>query len=150
MAALAGCDYVHLGQEDAGLEASRAIAPQLLVGLSTHTPDQLARALALRPAYVAYGPVYATASKERPDPIVGLEGLRAASAAARIAGVPLVAIGGLTLERAAEVARYADAGAAIAALLPPGGAVDLAEVTSRARRLHAALLGDRAVAEVVT
>jgi thiamine-phosphate pyrophosphorylase len=148
VAALAGCDCVHIGQEDVPYEIVHRLAPSLQVGVSTHDLGQLARALAHRPAYVAYGPVYPTSSKAAPDPVVGIDGLRAAHLAARAVGIPLVAIGGITLERAREVARYADAGAVIAGLLPgdPGGVVDLADVTSRARLLQAALLND-AVAE---
>jgi thiamine-phosphate pyrophosphorylase len=148
VAALAGCDCVHIGQEDVPFEIVHRLTPSLQVGVSTHNPEQLARALAYRPAYVAYGPVYATSSKAAPDPVVGIDGLRAAHLAARAAGIPLVAIGGVTLERAREVARCADAGAVIAGLLPgdPGVTVDLTVVTSRARLLHAALL-DEAVVE---
>jgi len=141
VAELAGCDYVHIGQDDAPFEAVRRIAPRLKVGISTHDLHQLARAAAQHPAYVAYGPVFATASKEAPDPVVGLDGLRAAHAIARAAGVPLVAIGGITLDRAPDVAACAEAAAVIAALLPPPGiAVDLAEVSACAARFHAALL----------
>jgi thiamine-phosphate pyrophosphorylase len=111
---------------------------------------QLARALAHRPAYVAYGPVFPTSSKDRPDAVVGLEGLRAAYAVARAAQVPLVAIGGITRERASAVAECADAAAVIAALLPAVGVpVDLAEVTARARALHAVLREGAASREVV-
>jgi thiamine-phosphate pyrophosphorylase len=144
LGALAGCDGVHLGQEDLAIEDVRRVAPGLRVGLSTHTPEQLVRALGFAPAYVAYGPVFATASKAKPDPVVGLLGLQAAAALARRAGVPLVAIGGISLERAAEVGAVADVGAVIAGLLPPPGAHDSAEtvlaaVTARAVALHAAL-----------
>jgi thiamine-phosphate pyrophosphorylase len=151
VAALAGCDYVHIGQDDVPYDIVHRLTPRLLVGVSTHTLAQLALALAHRPAYVAYGPVYPTASKASPDPIVGIAGLRAAHLAARAAGVPLVAIGGITLERARDIAASADAGAVIAGLLPPEGddaRIDLADVTARARRLHAALSESEQVAEV--
>lgn len=152
VAALAGCDYVHIGQGDVPYDIVHRLAPQLRVGISTHDPLQLARAIAHRPAYVAYGPVYATSSKAKADPVVGIPALRAAHAVARSAGVPLVAIGGITLERAHEVAPCTDAAAVIAALLPSDGPVDLEEVTLRARRLHATLLasgGTEAQAEAV-
>jgi len=136
VAALAGCDIVHIGQTDMAIEMVRKLAPALGVGLSTHDPAQLARALEHRPTYVAYGPVYATASKANPDPVVGLAGLHAAHAMASRAGVPLVAIGGITLERAADVAASCDAAAVIGALVPATGAVDMDDVTMRARRLH--------------
>src|SRR5580658_10567597 len=67
LAALAGCDYVHLGQEDLPIELARRIAPGLRVGLSTHTLAQLDVAIEARPQYVAYGPVYPTTSKAQPD-----------------------------------------------------------------------------------
>jgi thiamine-phosphate pyrophosphorylase len=141
VAALAGCDCVHIGQDDLPFEIVHHLAPRLRVGVSTHDLDQLARALAHRPSYVAYGPVFPTASKEGADPVVGLAGLRAAHAIARAAGVPLVAIGGITLERAHDVSASAEAGAVIAGLLPASGFVDLADVTLRAIRLHAVLAG---------
>jgi thiamine-phosphate pyrophosphorylase len=147
VAALAGCDYVHIGQHDVAYEVVHRIAPTMRVGVSTHDAHQLARTLTYAPAYVAYGPVFETRSKVAPDPVVGLAGLRAARGVARDAGVPLVAIGGITLERAREVGLSADAGAVIGALLPSHGAVDLAEVTSRARQLHALLCGDKALVE---
>jgi thiamine-phosphate pyrophosphorylase len=153
LAALAACDYAHIGQEDVTIERIRRIAPGLRVGLSTHTPEQLARALCARPEYVAYGPVFPTISKERPDPVVGLAGLREAAVSTRRANVPLVAIGGITLGNASDIAAIADAGAVISALLPEEGihpttrtsSYELLEgVTTRARQLHAALCLPRA------
>jgi thiamine-phosphate pyrophosphorylase len=140
LAALAGCETVHIGQEDLPYEIVHRIAPQLRIGVSTHDPEQLARALGSRPAYVAYGPVFETASKANPDPVVGLDGLRVASRMARIAGVPLVAIGGITLSRVHEVAEIADACAVIADLFPPSGS--LRDVTERARAFQAAFGAD--------
>jgi thiamine-phosphate pyrophosphorylase len=148
VAALAGCDCVHIGQEDLPFEIVHHLAPRLRVGVSTHDLEQLRRALAHRPAYVAYGPVYATSSKAKSDPVVGIAGLHAAHALARSAGVPLVAIGGITLERAHDVAPNAEAAAVIAALLPAEGPVNFADVTARARELHEVLLGPRAVGSV--
>ncbi|WP_394838176.1 thiamine phosphate synthase [Pendulispora rubella] len=116
VAVLAGCDMVHLGQDDAPIDFVRRISPGLRVGLSTHNLEQLARALESRPAYVAYGPVFPTSTKRNPDDVVGIEGLRAASALARSHGTPLVAIGGITLERAPLVAPWADSAAVIAGL----------------------------------
>lgn len=140
IAAAARCDLVHVGQDDLGVEDVRRFAPGLGVGVSTHDLGQLERAIALRPDYVAYGPVFPTASKARPDPTVGVEGLRAAHSIARAARVPLVAIGGVTLERAREIAGTTDAVAVIAALLPALRApVDLVEVTARAERFQAVL-----------
>ena len=89
--------------------------------------------------YVAYGPVFQTASKTNADPVVGLEGLRQASHAARAAGVPLVAIGGITLSRVHELVDLADACAVIADLYLPGAT--LGDVTERARAIHLAMGG---------
>jgi thiamine-phosphate pyrophosphorylase len=139
LALLAECDGVHVGQEDLPLAIVRQIAPGLLVGVSTHEPGQLSAALTERPDYVAFGPVFSTVSKERPDPSVGLAGLAAAYDAARARGVPLVAIGGITLQVAPEIARHCDLAAVIAALLPEPSS--LAGVTESARALHAALGG---------
>jgi thiamine-phosphate pyrophosphorylase len=137
LAALAGCDAVHIGQEDLPYELVRRIAPQLGVGMSTHSLAQLDRALAARPQYVAYGPVFETASKANPDPVVGVEGLALASKRAQAEGIPLVAIGGITLERLPEIAAYADAFAVIADLYPEGAT--LRDVSERACAFQMAL-----------
>lgn len=137
LAALAGCEAVHIGQDDLPYELVHRIAPQLSVGISTHDLGQLDRALAAHPRYVAYGPVFETATKANPDPLVGIEGLKLASQRARAAGIPLVAIGGITLSRIAEIADHADAFAVIADLYPEGAG--LREVTERARAFQEAL-----------
>lgn len=116
LALLAGCAGVHLGQDDLSVEAARRLGPELAIGVSTHDLAQLERALLERPAYVAFGPIFATASKRNPDPVVGLSLLGEAAARCRAAGTPLVAIGGLTQETAASVAAHADVGAVISAL----------------------------------
>jgi thiamine-phosphate pyrophosphorylase len=139
LALLAECDGVHVGQEDLPLATVRQIAPGLLVGVSTHDATQLAVALAEGPDYVAFGPVFSTVSKERPDPSVGLLGLAAAYRTARAASIPLVAIGGIDLFRAREVAAHCDLAACIAALRPNPNSLD--GVTEAARALHAALGG---------
>jgi thiamine-phosphate pyrophosphorylase len=144
LAILAGCDWVHVGQEDMPVDRVRRIAPSLGVGISTHNLEQLGAALALRPLYVAYGPVFETASKMNADPVVGVAGVRAAHALARAAGVPLVAIGGITRDRARELVGLVDAVAVVAELIPPvviSGAVPnlgeiLREVSARAHTLH--------------
>ncbi|MBX3216569.1 MAG: thiamine phosphate synthase [Labilithrix sp.] len=137
LAALAGCQAVHIGQDDLPYELVHRIAPQLAVGISTHTPEQLDRALELRPRYVAYGPVFETSTKTNADPVVGVEGLAHAAARARAHGTPLVAIGGITLERLPEIAAHADAFAVIADLYPEGAS--LADVSARARAYQVAL-----------
>ncbi len=143
LAILAGCDLVHVGQDDMPVDRVRRIAPGLRVGISTHSLDQLDVALALRPEYVAFGPVFPTMTKKNPDPVVGVAGLSMAYARARAAGIPLVAIGGITYERARSIVSCADAVAAIAELLPAAVTPDaprsvaqlLQEVTARARAL---------------
>jgi thiamine-phosphate pyrophosphorylase len=119
LALLAGCDMVHVGQSDMPIERARQIAPGVGVGVSTHTLEQLELALAARPAYVAYGPVFETASKANPDTVVGIPGVIAAHERAAAAGVPLVAIGGINLERARALSGHVEAVAVIAGLLPP-------------------------------
>jgi thiamine-phosphate pyrophosphorylase len=155
LAILAGCDCVHVGQTDMPIERVRRIAPRLDVGVSTHNLEQLEAALAARPLYVAYGPVFETSTKKDPDPVVGVAGLRAAYARAAAAHIPLVGIGGITRERARELAGMVDAVAVIAELLPPvvvAGAAPppaadvLREVTARARTLHELFASEPAVA----
>jgi len=147
LAVLAGCDIVHVGQHDMPIDRVRRIAPGLRVGVSTHTLEELGAALDTRPAYVAFGPVFATSSKKDPSPVVGVDALRVAHGRARDAGIPLVAIGGITLDRAVGIADDADAVAVISALLPPSLSADrarpasdrLAEVAARARELAGVL-----------
>jgi thiamine-phosphate pyrophosphorylase len=136
LALLAGADGVHVGQDDLPLAEVRRLAPGLRVGVSTHSRTQLEAALVERPDYVAFGPVFTTASKTDHEAVVGLDGLAAAHELARTTGVPLVAIGGITLERASSVAPHAELHAVISALLPESG---LAGVAARARALVAAL-----------
>lgn len=89
----AGFDGVHLGQEDVSVATARQIlGNRLWVGVSTHTLEQVREADQTSADYIAIGPVFPTTSKARPDPVVGLEGVRAARAATR---KPLVAIGGI-------------------------------------------------------
>jgi len=107
IALLAGAGGVHVGQEDLGVEEARAICggfdgKDRWVGVSTHTLAQLAAADRTSADYIAFGPVFTTATKKNPDPVVGTDLLRQAR---RMTKKPLVAIGGITLERAAEVYR---------------------------------------------
>lgn len=93
-----GCDFVHLGQEDletADLAAIRAVGVRL--GLSTHDEAELQTALAARPDYIALGPVYATILKQMKWAPQGLPQLRAWKS--KIGDLPLVAIGGLNIDR---------------------------------------------------
>jgi thiamine-phosphate pyrophosphorylase len=141
LAIFAGCDLAHVGQTDMPIERVRRLAPGLGVGVSTHTIEQLDAALAARPAYVAFGPVFETSTKLNPDPVVGVGALAEAHAHALAAGIPLVAVGGITLPRAREIAGLVEAAAVVSGLLPPvvlfGGTLSvddvLREVASRAR-----------------
>jgi len=97
----AGFDGVHVGQDDLSPEAvRRIIGPERWLGVSTHNSEQLSEADRTSADYVAIGPVFSTSSKEKPDPVVGLEGVRRARALTR---KPLVAIGGITRANAASV-----------------------------------------------
>jgi thiamine-phosphate pyrophosphorylase len=101
IAAITGASGVHVGQDDLPVEDARKICkPPLWVGVSTHNLNQLREADATSADYIAVGPVFPTETKENPDPVVGLELLRAARQLTR---KPLVAIGGITIESAAEV-----------------------------------------------
>lgn len=143
LALIAGVDGVHLGQEDmtcaelrqllGAMEGGRPREP-LRVGISTHDQAQLAAALGQRPDYVAFGPVFATQSKQNPDPELGLAELSLAHQACQLAGVPLVAIGGVNRKSAAQVSCRAEVGAVIGDLLSGG----LAEVAEHARALQRA------------
>jgi thiamine-phosphate pyrophosphorylase len=93
-----GCDLLHLGQEDLAEADLRAIrAAGLKLGLSTHDETELETALAAEPDYVALGPIYPTILKQMKWAPQGLERLRKWKA--RIGGLPLVAIGGLNVDR---------------------------------------------------
>lgn len=116
IACASGADGVHVGQDDLPVEIARAvIGAGKWVGFSTHNLEQLAAAENTSADYVAFGPIFATSSKENPDPAVGIEGLRRARAATQ---KPLVAIGGITLAKVAEVlASGADSVAVISDIL---------------------------------
>lgn len=98
-----GADGVHLGQTDLPLEDARRIAGSLWIGISTHNVAQVSAACAGGADYLGFGPMFATATKERPDPVQGIAGLAAAVAAA--SGRPIVAIGGITAGDVAAVYR---------------------------------------------
>lgn len=128
----AGADGVHLGQDDLPAEIARRMLPEgMIIGSSTHSIEQVARADQAPVDYVAFGPIFPTSNKEAPDPVVGLAGL---AEARRTTRKPLVAIGGITAENApAVIAAGADSVAVIGDLLGGRGVAD------RARRLLTAL-----------
>ena len=115
LAVLAGADGVHVGQDDLGpVDVRRLVGADSLVGLSTHTTEQLARALEAPVSYVAIGPVFGTVTKQTGYDAVGLAMVRTAAEMAARRGLPLVAIGGITLDRARSVV---DAGATSVAVI---------------------------------
>ena len=128
LALLAGFGGVHGGQQDLSpADVRRALAAGghargYVVGVSTHTEDQIVASDAGEADYLAIGPVFATGSKRDAAPVVGLEGVRRARA---LTGKPLVAIGGISRENAAAVRQAgADAVAIISGLFVDGQTVE--------------------------
>src|SRR6202011_2709016 len=100
VAALAGARGVHVGQDDLGVEQARVVMGDgKWVGVSTHNAGHFRGALGTSADYIAVGPIFATDSKENPDPVVGVGFVRETRA---MTDRPMVAIGGITLERAGE------------------------------------------------
>jgi len=101
IARLSGASGVHLGQEDLQVAAARKIVGAgAIVGISTHNLEQFRAATETDADYIAVGPIFETRSKDQPDPVVGLELIREAR---KLTNKPIVAIGGITLERARSV-----------------------------------------------
>jgi thiamine-phosphate pyrophosphorylase len=101
VALIAGAGGVHLGQDDVPpVEARRILGLDRMIGFSTHNLEQAMQAERLPVDYVAVGPIFLTATKEKPDPVVGLENLSAICQAIR---KPVIAIGGIKLENAEDV-----------------------------------------------
>lgn len=134
VARLAGADGLHVGQDDLAPADVRAVlGPGVLVGVSTHGLAQL-EAVASEPVdYLAIGPVFATRTKEKPDPVVGVEMVRRARAAL---SRPLVAIGGITRANARAVV---DAGADGVAVI--SDLLDAPDVAHAFAELRAAIGG---------
>lgn len=116
-------DGVHLGQRDLPPEAARQLmGPNAVIGFSTHNIEQARRAIHLPIDYIALGPIHATETKVNPDAVVGLSELRRIRG--MVGSVPLVAIGGISPENAAEViANGADTVAMISGLLGESSAI---------------------------
>jgi thiamine-phosphate pyrophosphorylase len=131
-----GAAGVHLGQNDMPPAAARALlGEEAIIGFSTHSVEQAIAALSLPVDYIAIGPVFNTSSKTNPDPVVGLEGVRAVREL--VGRLSLVAIGGITRENARSVLNAgADSVALISALLVHG---DASEITRRTRAFLVAL-----------
>jgi thiamine-phosphate pyrophosphorylase len=137
LALVAGADGVHVGQTDLSPAAVRRMSGQaFVVGVSTHTDEQVDAACLEPVSYVAIGPVFATASKVgATDPAVGLDGVR--SAAGRVARqrIPIVAIGGVTLDGAPRILA---AGAASVAVISD---LLIGDPAARIRQYQKALSG---------
>jgi len=112
-----GADGVHLGQSDLPVAAARRLlGDRAVVGISTHDFAQAEVAANMPVDYVAFGPIFNTSTKENPEPITGLDALRAVRAI--VGALPLVAIGGVTLANTHQAwDAGADAVSSIAALL---------------------------------
>ncbi|HET7151781.1 MAG TPA: thiamine phosphate synthase [Candidatus Acidoferrum sp.] len=127
VAALAGATGVHVGQEDLAVEdARKVVGAKRLVGVSTHNRAQFEQAAATSADYIAVGPIFTTSTKENPDPVLGTDLIREIRPLTR---KPIVAIGGITLERAAVVIR---AGADSVAVI--GDILRAADPGARARQ----------------
>ncbi len=139
LALLSGADAVHLGQDD--LPPARIpdeVRARLAVGRSTHDAEQLARATHERVAYVAFGPVFGTTSKDSPYAARGLEAV--AEAVRVVAPLPLVAIGGIDPARIADLRRAGVRG--IAVISAVAGAADPRAATLTLARRFAEAAGD--------
>jgi thiamine-phosphate pyrophosphorylase len=129
IALAADADGVHLGQGDLPLEEARRISANLWIGVSTHDVAQVRAACQGGADYLGFGPVFATTTKERPDPVQGIAGLRAAVAEAQ--GRPVVAIGGITAASAADI--YTAGAHAICAISAVNEARDPGDAARRFR-----------------
>jgi len=132
VAYLAGASGVHVGQEDLDVEQARRVTgPDKLVGVSTHNMEQFERAAASSADYIAVGPIYTTTTKANPDPVVGADLLRRVRP---LTDKPIVAIGGITLERASALI---EAGADSVAVI--SGILSARDPAQRARQYIGAL-----------
>ena len=122
-------DGVHLGQEDLPPSAAKSLlGDQAIIGYSTHNAQQALAALEIPINYVAVGPIFSTKTKQHADPEVGLNLLREIKAL--VGNLPLVAIGGITIENAREVFNNgADSVATVSWLISNG-----AEIEKRTRQ----------------
>ncbi len=104
-------DGVHLGQGDLPLDLARKLmGPEKLIGISTHNHDQVLKAIAGKPDYLGFGPIFTPGSKQDHDPVVGLDGLRAMR---RLTSLPVFAIGGIQIEHVGKVMHAGATGVAV-------------------------------------
>lgn len=129
-----GADGVHLGQSDLPVKAARRLlGDKAIIGISTHDLAQAEFAATLPVDYVAFGPIFKTATKQNPDQVTGLESLRAVRGF--VGALPVVAIGGVTHFNARQAwDAGADAVSSIAALVSDPGRIpeNLSEMLSNA------------------
>lgn len=128
LAVIVKADALHLGQDDLPIEEARKIVGQMPIGVSTHRISEVHEALAQGADLLGFGPIFETASKDNPDPTVGVKALLEV---VRISSVPVVAIGGIT-ESTAELVRAT--GAPLAACISALG--EASDPEAMARRLH--------------
>jgi len=133
LAARLGADGLHLGQDDMELSLARSLVGAMAVGLSTHDLSQARAAVRAGANLIGFGPIYATQSKENPDPVVGPDGLRAVVQELGQA-LPVVAIGGVSAARMPELRQ---AGVPLAAAI--GAVCGAADPERAAAALHRAL-----------
>lgn len=113
IASEARADGVHLGRDDMPLKVARALlGPDAIIGASAGNAEEAREAEAAGASYIGFGHIFATSSKEKPKPPVGLNALSDACAAVKI---PVIAIGGITAENVADVIRAGAWGVAVIA-----------------------------------
>lgn len=104
-------DGVHLGQGDLPLHLARKVmGPDKLIGISTHSREQVVAATAGEPTYLGFGPIFMPGSKADHDPVVGVAGLKAIR---QLTPLPIFAIGGITLDHVEEVIKAGANGVAV-------------------------------------
>jgi thiamine-phosphate diphosphorylase len=130
LALILNADGLHLGQEDIPIREARPFFKKI-IGVSTHSLEQARQAIDEGADYIGVGPVFATGSKENPDPVVGTELVRKV---ASFSPIPLVAIGGITL---ANVRQVAEAGGRCAAVI--SDILTAQDIEERARQIRAVL-----------
>ncbi|MEE9153373.1 MAG: thiamine phosphate synthase [candidate division NC10 bacterium] len=127
-------DGVHLGQEDVPARLARPLLrPGMLLGISTHSVEEAREAEAAGADYIGFGPVFPTGTKTGTRPVVGLEGIRMVRAVVRI---PVMGIGGITLERVADVIEAGADGVAVISAIVGSGEITATcrEFLSRSRK----------------
>lgn len=135
VARIVDADGVHLGQGDLQpADARTVLGPDAIVGLSTHSLEQLRRAASQPADYLAVGPVFPTSTKSDPDPVVGPDFVREAR---RLVSTLLVAIGGIRPEHAGQLVSAGADGLAVASAL-----LQAADLTAQCAAFQAALRGD--------